>query len=109
LIFLGGQFSHAIAKSPLLRPGVGPQPHLWQDEKIGSLEPTGDQRATAGAALAAAEHLVGPTTYARVDLVPAADGTPAVLELELLDPALFFETRPAAAIRFAHVLRQRMP
>jgi hypothetical protein len=108
LIFLGGRFSHAIAKSPLLRPGAGPQSHLWQNEEIGSLEPTGAQLAVAAAALTTAENLLGPTTYARVDLVPAADGTPAVLELELLDPALFFGTRPSAAIRFAQVLQQRM-
>ena len=38
-----------------------------------------------------------------------ADGTPAVLELELLDPALFFETDPAAAARFAQVLRALIP
>jgi hypothetical protein len=41
--------------------------------------------------------------------VNQADGTPAVLELELLDPALFFETEPAAASRFAHVLRRLIP
>jgi hypothetical protein len=41
--------------------------------------------------------------------VPQADGTPAVLELELLDPALFFETRPAAATAFARVLRRLIP
>ncbi|MGA2303303.1 MAG: hypothetical protein ABSH29_03795 [Acidimicrobiales bacterium] len=37
------------------------------------------------------------------------DGTPAVLELELLDPAFFFETHPAAAARFARVLRDMIP
>jgi len=34
------------------------------------------------------------------------DGSTAVLELELLDPALFFETQPCAATRFAQVLRR---
>ena len=67
------------------------------------------QLETAHLALAAAEQLVGPTTYARVDLVSLHDGTPAVLELELLDPALFFETHPAAATRFARVLRDLIP
>ena len=86
LIFLGGRYSHAIGKGPLLRPGAGPQTHLHHHEQI-----------------------VGPTTYARVDLVNLADGAPAVLELELLDPALFFETRPAAATRFAQVLRALIP
>jgi hypothetical protein len=108
LIFLGSQFSHAIAKSQLLQRGTGPQAHQWQDEKIGALQPTEAQLAVARAALTTAESLLGPTTYARVDLVPAANGTPALLELELLDPALFFETRPVAAVRFAHVLLQRL-
>ena len=104
LVFLGGHFSHAIRKGPLLRPEIEPQAHLWQFEEIGSLEPTAAQLETARAALGVAEQLLGPTTYARVDLVPLADGTPAVLELELLDPALFFEVRPEAATRFADVL-----
>ena len=106
LIFLGGQFSHAIAKGPLLRPGAGTHDHLWEHEEIGAAIPTAAQLATARSALGAAERLHGPTTYARVDLVSGVDGSPAVLELELLDPALYFETEPAAASRFAHVLRQ---
>ena len=32
------------------------------------------------------------------------DGRPALLELELLDPVLFFTTAPASAERFARVL-----
>jgi hypothetical protein len=104
LIFLAGQFSHAVRKGPLLRRDVGPRSGLWEFEEISALEPTPAQLTTARAALAAAEARLGPTTYARVDLVPLDDGTPAVLELELLDPALFFEVRPQAASHFAHVL-----
>jgi glutathione synthase/RimK-type ligase-like ATP-grasp enzyme len=108
LIFLGGRFSHAISKGPLLRHDVGPRPALWEFEEIGPLEPTEAQLDTARAALAVAEQLLGATTYARVDLVPRADGTPAVLELELLDPALFFEVHPEGATRFADVLSSRI-
>jgi glutathione synthase/RimK-type ligase-like ATP-grasp enzyme len=106
LMFLAGQFSHAIRKGPLLRQGAGPQSALWALEDITSLEPTAAQLETALAALMHAEQLLGPTTYARVDVVALADGTPAVLELELVDPALFFEIEPAAANRFADVLAQ---
>jgi glutathione synthase/RimK-type ligase-like ATP-grasp enzyme len=106
LIFLGGRYSHAIAKGALLQIDAGPQTHLYQREQIGPLTPSELQLETAQHALTTAEHLVGPTTYARVDLVALDDGTPAVLELELLDPALFFETAPAAAVsRYAQVLR----
>jgi glutathione synthase/RimK-type ligase-like ATP-grasp enzyme len=105
LVFLGGTFSHAIGKGPLLRPGAGVQTHLYAQEQINAVTPTGRQLATARSALGAAEGRVGPITYARVDLITLADGDPAVLELELLDPALFLETAPAAANRFARVLR----
>jgi hypothetical protein len=109
LIFLGGHYSHAIAKGPLLHVDAGPQAHLSQQEQIGALSPSPPQLHAARSALAEAEHRLGPTTYARVDLVHLDDGTPAVLELELLDPALFFETEPAAAARFAQVLRHLIP
>ena len=105
LIFLGGRYSHAIAKGPLLQRDAGPQTHLFAQEQIGALSPSASQREVAHFALEVAESLLGPTTYARVDLVHLADGTPGVLELELLDPALFFETEPGAATRFAQVLR----
>jgi hypothetical protein len=104
LIFLAGQFSHAVRKGPLLRRDVGPRSGLLEFEQISALEPTPAQLTTARAALTAAEARLGPTTYARVDLVPLDDGTPAVLELELLDPALFFEVHPPATTRFANVL-----
>jgi hypothetical protein len=109
LIFLGGRYSHAIGKGPLLVAGAGPQSHLYQQEQIGALTASASQLEAAHLALAAAEQLAGPTTYARVDLVSLNDGTPAVLELELLDPALYFETHPAAATRFARVLRAMIP
>jgi hypothetical protein len=104
LIYLGGRYSHTIGKNPLLVAGVGVQDNLWDRTVIVATDPTVDQLDTAHAALAAAEHLVGPPVYARVDMVALDDGTPAVLELELLDPALFFECSPPAAQRFADVL-----
>jgi hypothetical protein len=108
LIFLGSEYSHAISKGALLQPGAAAQAHLWQHEVIGVAEPTGKHLDVAWAALRVAEDLFGPTTYARVDLIPLRDGSPAVLELELLDPALFFETNPGVATRFAHVLSEHI-
>ena len=58
--------------------------------------------------MAAAERILGPTTYARVDVVTRSDGVPSVLELELLDPVLFFVHEPAAASTFAAVLAERL-
>ena len=109
IVFLEGEFSHAVAKGALLRPGAGIQTNVWEHEEIGAVVPTEEQLAAARGALGVAEGLVGATTYARVDLVTRDDGTAAVLELELLDPALFFETQPSAATRFALVLRRLIP
>jgi hypothetical protein len=75
---------------------------------IGPASPDTGQLAVAVRALAVAEVVHGPTAYARVDLVGLEDGSPAVLELELLDPALFFEHNPEGALRFARVLRDRL-
>jgi hypothetical protein len=108
LIFLAGQYSHAIAKSPLLVPGAGAKLNLAIDEEISATTPSHQQQDVATAALTVAEQLLGATTYARIDLVPQLDGTPALLELELLDPALFLDFDPAAAARFAQVLKERM-
>jgi len=106
LVFLGGRFSHAIRKGPLLPPGTRAGPGLYNDQVITPIESTATQREVAAHALDVAERLLGPSTYARVDLVPLDDGRPAVLELELLDPALFIEYYPGAAPRFAEVLDQ---
>jgi hypothetical protein len=108
LVFLGGRFSHAIGKAPMLRPGAGGRHHLIDNQVITAATPTAAHLSTAEAALAAAERYYGPTTYARVDMVPLGDGTPGVLELELLDPALYFETAPGTAHRFAQVLLERL-
>ena len=105
LVFLGGAFSHAIHKEPMIRRGVGASDSLIANQVVTGATPTGGQLAVARRAVAAAERLLGPTTYARVDVVRGADGEPAVLELELLDPMLFFVTRPERAARFADVLR----
>ena len=58
----------------------------------------------AGQSLAAAEELLGPTTYARVDMVETPDAGPALLELELLDPVLFLTHHPEGAVTLAREL-----
>jgi glutathione synthase/RimK-type ligase-like ATP-grasp enzyme len=104
LVFLGGEFSHAIHKDPMIRRGAGPQDDLIDNQVVTPAVASEDQRSVAADALAAAERLHGPTGYARVDLVQAADGRSLVLELELLDPMLFFVHHPDGARRFSRVL-----
>jgi glutathione synthase/RimK-type ligase-like ATP-grasp enzyme len=104
LVFLGGEFSHAIQKDPMIRRGAGPLDHLIDNQVVRAATASSGHIELGQRAVAAAEALLGPTTYARVDVVEAADGEQAVLELELLDPVLFFPEHPPAALTYAEVL-----
>jgi hypothetical protein len=104
LIFVGGAYVHAINKAALLRPGVGATDGLAEQMVITATEATATEVAAAERVLAAASDLVGPLTYARVDLVRDEQGVPTLMELEVLDPALFFELHPPGATRLAEVL-----
>jgi hypothetical protein len=104
LVFIGGTFSHAVHKGPMIRRGAGPLEHLLDNLVITPATPTAAQLRVAGGALAAAEQVLGPTSYARVDMVETSHGGPAILELELLDPVLFFPQHPEAAVTLAREL-----
>jgi glutathione synthase/RimK-type ligase-like ATP-grasp enzyme len=108
LVFLGGAFSHAFHKDPMIRRGVGPTDSLVENQVTSPATATGGQLDVARRAVAAAESLLGPTTYARVDIVERTDGQSALLELELLDPVLFFVHHPEGAARFADVLHHHL-
>jgi glutathione synthase/RimK-type ligase-like ATP-grasp enzyme len=108
LIFLGGEFSHAITKDPMIRRGVGPLDNLIGNQVTRPVSASPAELELGRRAVAAADRVLGPTTYARVDVVTRTDGAPAVLELELLDPVLFFVHQPDAATTFAAVLTERL-
>ena len=94
LIYFGGEFSHAIRKLP------ADGDYRVQEHHGGRVvphKPTDDEFAVAAAALAAAP---AATAYARVDLVQV-DGSAAVMELEAIEPQLFFDHDAPAAGRFA--------
>lgn len=99
LIFFGGQFSHAVSKVP--RPGEFRVQPEWGGIISRCDAPPG-ARDLAAAALA---HAPAPTTYARVDLVVGNDGELQVIELELIEPALFLDQAPEAAEAFARAVR----
>jgi O-ureido-D-serine cyclo-ligase len=58
------------------------------------------RRAIAGAP--------GPLLYGRVDVARDADGAPRVMELELVEPSLFFPQAPAALDRYVAAVVQRL-
>jgi O-ureido-D-serine cyclo-ligase len=105
-IYLDGRYSHAIRKGPLLRSGAGLVDGLFAAEDITAREPDREEGRVAKLAFNA---IPFPTPlYARVDLLRAPDGGAVVLELELVEPSLFFAQGPGSALRFAEALRERL-
>lgn len=104
LVYLAGRFSHAFEKSAILAAPIEWEGTLYVKERIESRTPTADQLALGDRVVAG----LPPTAYARVDLVPGADG-PELLELELTEPSLFLDTDPAAASRAAAAFRSLIP
>lgn len=92
LVFLGGTLTHAIRKSPRFDS---------DDESVRAVPIEDDERCFATEVLAAVDE---PLLYARVDLARADDGTPLLMELELVEPSLFLRHDAAALERFADLL-----
>ena len=100
VMLFDGVYSHTVVK----RPKDGDfrvQPHLGGIAE--PCEPPEGAVALAQAALAAA-----PTaaTYARVDIVRGVRGQLQIMEMELIEPALFLDGNPAAERAFANAVLQ---
>jgi hypothetical protein len=110
LVHFGRSFSHAVSKQGVLAPDAGPIFGLWERQVVAARDPRDDQLALAERALRAVHDRLGPTAYARVDVVDAADGRPVVMEVELVEPQLYLHLAPAgAAERFADALGRYVP
>ena len=113
-LLFGGRVSHAVRKGPILELGGGLVGGRYE-ERLQSEELTQERRAVVMATSGALGRLVSgrfgvtdPLLYARVDLVQLDDGSEAVLEVELAEPAFFLDVEPAAAHRFAAELARRV-
>lgn len=101
LLFLGGEYSHAVRKGGLLTGPHVPFAGLYKAETITARTPSPAERAVAAQALAAVPGGAGRLLYARVDLLPGSGGRPLVVELELTEPSLFLGYADGAAQRLA--------
>ena len=104
LMHFDGRFSHAVAKSAMLRHDQDLEGALFRPEEIAARAATPAQQRVAQAALRALG--ASDALYARVDLVPGPEG-PRVLEVELCEPSLFLGYAPDAAGRFAAAIAAR--
>lgn len=101
---LGGEPSHAIAKTAILRPGT-PPPDDYSLAETQVSTPRELDHGLLDVARRAVEAIpAGPVLYARVDTAPTADG-PVLIELEVVEPHLFLaETAPSAAATYARAI-----
>ena len=101
LFFFGGNYSHCILKTP------ADNDFRVQEEHGGSLlkvEPEAEllQLAEKANSLLAPEPL-----YSRLDFVRAEQGF-AIMEIELIEPSLYFNMDNQSAMRFASAFNDRM-
>jgi len=99
LIFFGGKYSHAVFKRPK---GGDFRAHPMWGASMARYDAPDDERRLAEDAL----RVVGePTEYARIDVLRGKDG-PMIIEVELIEPMLFFDFFPETVDVFAdHIER----
>jgi hypothetical protein len=116
LLYFDGEFSHAIEKGPMLPRGTvhpvlspakgsvnadGDVEDLFVAEQIAARTPSGAELEVGARAVEfVRKQFGGDLLYARVDLLPKANG-PVIGELELIEPSLFLSYSDGAADRFA--------
>jgi glutathione synthase/RimK-type ligase-like ATP-grasp enzyme len=98
LMVFDGEFSHAVVK----RPADGDfrvQPHLGGVTLPSKAPPGAEQLARQALAAAPAR-----ATYARVDIIPDDDGVLRIMELELIEPALYLDHSPDGGAAFTQAI-----
>jgi hypothetical protein len=106
VMYLGGTYSHAIRKGPMLGgPDLG-DVGLYKEEAITARTPTPAELRTAAQAVAAVPGGAEALLYARIDMIPGPGGDPLIAELELAEPSLFLRTAPGSAERLAAAIER---
>ncbi|WDO08542.1 hypothetical protein ME763_24520 [Streptomyces murinus] len=101
LQFFGGRLLHASRKGAVLSPGTPYDADKVAHPDLTPWQPTDAELALAEKALAAVPGSAAPLLYARVDLADGPDGTPRLMELELVEPNLFLFLHPDSLPRTA--------
>jgi glutathione synthase/RimK-type ligase-like ATP-grasp enzyme len=97
IVTVEGVATHAVRKSPRF---------LGDPESVSAAVPIeADEADLAARALAAAPT---PLLYGRVDVARGDDGKPRVMELELVEPSLFFVQSPRALEAYVAAVRRRL-
>lgn len=96
LIFIDGELTHAVRKSPRF--------HGEEERVEGPVKAEPDEEELARCLM----HGAGRgTLYGRVDLARDANGRACLMELELIEPSLFLAQHPEALERFVAAILRR--
>lgn len=117
-IFFGGEFSHSLRKRAVLHPDevapvrddfIGAAEAMYDSALVGPAEAEADELELADRVLAEVRERFGAELlYARVDMLRDDDGSPLLLELEAVEPNLYFDQVPEGAGRLAEAILARL-
>ncbi len=104
LFHFGGEYSHAILKTP-----KGDDFRVQEEHggRLQAIDPEAELRAASEEILEAITRLQQQPLYARIDLV-RHQGRFLVMEVELIEPSLYFNMDPMSAMRFTRAFLRRM-
>lgn len=102
LFYFNGRYSHAINKSPKANDFRVQEEH---GGIITAIQPDDELRLAGDSVVRKIEQ---DLLYARVDLVRAVDGGLCLMELELIEPALYLRMDENAPTRFARAIHERL-
>ena len=97
LVWIDGELTHSVRKTP-----------RWdgEDECVSAAVPISASEAELAERTLAA--VSSPLLYARIDVAPGPSGDPLLMELELIEPSLFFPQHPPALRRYVEGIRRRL-
>ncbi len=98
LFFFNGQYSHAILKTPKA------QDFRSQEEYGSRIKAVTVDEKLLKRGVDALNAIDRPLLYARVDLIRDEAGDFALMELELIEPSLYFRTDPQSPVRFVQAV-----
>ena len=118
IVFIDGHESHALRKDVILGPDqeapladseLGAAEAMFSPELVRAAEAGDAERELAAGVVATLAARFGTTPlYARIDMIAGPDREPLLLELEAVEPSLYFVQAPGAADRFAEALLRRL-
>jgi len=111
LIYVAGEFGHAVTKAAMLAPDSAYPldrdfaDELWMPERIEVRHASAAELEVGRQVIDFVRSRFGDLIYVRVDLLPSLSG-PVVIELELIEPSLFLLHHPTSADTLARAIAE---